>query len=83
MLGVALIGAGSLLRHLASPSPHGYIEIFFADPMAGLGAMIFAVTVLLNWSHLPHVHRVLGIVALAYGGYVIWSSAHYWKLLLT
>jgi hypothetical protein len=82
VFGAFLLGSGAIIRYLASPSPHGFVETFLAAPLSVLGAVIFGLTVVVNWARLSRLQHFLGIGAIIYGGYIAWVSAHFWAHLI-
>lgn len=67
------IVCGFWIIQWASPSPHGYIELFFGVPLIGTGGILGGATVLLNWTRINWPVRVVGIVVLA-GGFFVFGS---------
>ena len=67
--GLVLACCGAFLLRSASPSPHGYIEIFFAMPTICLGILFVAGSLLLAYEHINWPLRVLALVLLVVAWY--------------
>jgi hypothetical protein len=76
VLGTGIAVAGLYLRALASPSPHGYIEVLFAAPLILLGAL------LLGGGLLASGNRVLQVVGCLLAGWAIFDLVRLLLLLL-
>lgn len=78
-LGVIAIVLGIVLYSIAHPSPHFYIELFFALPLMWLGSGMLALGIVLQGKPFPLVIRVVGwaLLALVIGVGIAWVVSWY------
>jgi hypothetical protein len=69
--GLLLACGGGFLLALATPSPHGYIEIIFAIPAICFGLLIVAVSLLLGYKYINWPLKVLAVILLLVALYPI------------
>lgn len=61
-----VVTAGVLLFRWFSPSPHGYLELFFAIPLIALGFLVVGVGLAIGWSTIGWALKaVAGLLILA------------------
>lgn len=58
--GIAVAAAGAYIQVWAQPSPHGYIEMFFAWPLLSLGGLLVSIALLLKSRETGRVLRIVG-----------------------
>jgi hypothetical protein len=76
--GVAVFFMGAWVFSWASPSPHGYIEIFFAVPLMSIGGILAAVGLLISHRRLSRLMRILAWLLLIGSLAPITSVIHLW-----
>ena len=67
--GLLLACGGTLLFGLARPSPHGYIELFFAVPAICFGLLFVSASLLFAYHWLHWALKLLAVILLVTGAY--------------
>ena len=67
--GLLLFCGGALILWLARPSPHGYIELFFAIPAMCFGLLFVAASLLFAYHRLHWALKVLAVILLVAAAY--------------
>ena len=76
--GVGILCMGIAILAWASPSPHGYIEIFFAIPTMSVGGAIAALGLLMSSRRLPRLVRIVAWVLMIGSLTPLASIVHLW-----
>lgn len=64
--GLVVLTAGVLLYRWFSPSPHGYLELFFAIPLVALGLLVVGAGLAIGWSTIGWALKAIaGLLILA------------------
>ncbi|MFL6332846.1 MAG: hypothetical protein ACJ754_05810 [Pyrinomonadaceae bacterium] len=67
--GLLLTCGGALLLWLAQPSPHGYIELFFAIPAICFGLLFVSASLLFAYHRLHWALKLLAVILLVAAAY--------------
>ncbi len=73
--GLLLAGGGALLFWYAQPSPHGYIELFFAIPAICFGLFFVSASLLFAYHKLHWSLKLLAVLLLAAAVYPLINIA--------
>ena len=78
--GLLLACGGALLLRLAQPSPHGYIELFFAIPAVCFGLLFVATSPLFAYHRLHWALKLLAVTLLIIAVYPLLDIARlFWR----
>ena len=75
--GLLLACGGVLLFWLAQPSPHGYIELFFAIPAMCCGLLFVAASLLFAYHRLHWALKLLAVILLIAAVYPLVDIARF------
>lgn len=65
--GLLLVGCGIVVFGWASPSPHGFIELFLAVPLMALGLLIAGIGLVISWHIIGGALRTIAVLLICAG----------------